>query len=231
MTRVPIAIAGLLLSACEGARSDTNGYALGHIGSVRFRVPDDALMSGMSSDVNAWLKPDRPPEPNTYERPIATFDLRLWLPDVSYAGHEGEVMDPGHRLGVTVSNFDYEANPNGPRDGLRNIITSRGDIDYPFPRFADAYGLKHWRSHNFPNTTWSNDIFFSDRYGSLILCGGDALKTGVQDFGLCLHSFNMPQYRVRVEMSYDRDWLPEWRTSQEKVARLIATFVLRDRRP
>jgi hypothetical protein len=127
----------------------TDGYSLGHIGAVRLRVPDTALFSGISSDVNAWLKPDAPDEPNTYERPIAAFDLRLWLPEVSYMGHDGEGMDDTHQMLVSVSDFDYESNPNGPAGGLHSAITARDSIDYPYSRLPNVFGLQQISQVNF----------------------------------------------------------------------------------
>jgi hypothetical protein len=215
----------IVLAACTPVDADSAaGYSLGHIGPVKFRVPDGAMASGMSSDVNAWLKPDAVEEPNTYARPIAAFDLRLWLPDVSYLHPDGDKADEAHLLLVSISNFDYEANPNGPAGGFRNTINARDDIDYPFNRLPDFLGMEHWRSSRFPKANSRNDIFYSRQSGVLIQCSGDSLKTGVLDYGLCEQIFNIPEIRVRVGMSYDRDWLPNWKANQEKVRALILSF-------
>lgn len=225
---VAIATLGLICYSPKVASAEMGvDYLLGNIDGIKIRVPSDMILSDFGSDPNpAWHTPRR--EPNNFNRPIEFFDLRLTLPELQPSRDAKSLilhLDE-NTVEVDISHHKFLHHRHAFINLLERDLAGQG-ADRPYTSAREFGRFRHWRLVGNPTSSASDvDLFYDKGQKILIACSRYNLTVKTGQLNGCNESFEVPDLKVAVDMSYDGKWFDSDERIAMQMRRLLKSFVV-----
>lgn len=215
------------LSAAPKSSLSEGGYRLGNIDGVKLRIPEEVVLSTVTSDPDSAWKISNA-ETNTFARPIRYFDLKLskvlpGSPDILPV--QASLTTRGF-LEASVSLVTKSVSAKSAFSFISADLAGQGAAA-PYVRSAEVAGFRHWKLLFAPNEpAIDTDLLLDERAGLAIKCMGGALFMS-RSRGICAESFFLPKYHLKVDVSFSGADLADARIVKDHVIKTINSFVVK----
>lgn len=221
--------------------------AVGNLNGVKIAIPREYMLFGvqyMGEDV--WKPKPRTTAPS-FDTPIQSFSMLLRLSDLEpirtpqdmadYQASQHRVASPTWSI-IGVSSEPDEPVINNAMEWTKIVVEHRrSPFDTEHDRNVDTteniYGLSHsYIEHYKANPGQKlfeqrpHTYYDAKNWSGLIVCR-DPLPEHVMKFHHCTQSFFNKELKAHIEVSYDIDQLPRWKDIQEKISKIVLSFVVK----